>query len=101
MPRLAAMFLAFASRKSSTLPIDTPVRLYLGNKYEKTLPDGVSGQRSRWRVCDVAYGEHPYPVSATAVADNYGVQRMTAHPATDGCLATLSSTPTDTGGPTR
>jgi hypothetical protein len=97
MPRIAAMFVAFATRTSSHLPVDTPVRLYLSNKYEKTIPAADVSQHSRWRLCD-RYGDHPCPMSATDVIATTGADRVIVRTAADPCLSTLASRAISAGG---
>ena len=59
-------FVAFARGESRSLPVDTPVRLYLGHRYVATLPADQSSDRGRWRVC-LRYAGVSCPFSAMRI----------------------------------
>jgi hypothetical protein len=93
-------FVDFARGNSDSLPIDTPVALYLGHQRVATTGDGDSSVRASWRVCR-QYAGRICPFSALDTLASYdGPLRLADHPATPApCLATLVPTPpTDAGG---
>ena len=98
--RVAQLFVDFARREGAAdgPPVDTPVALYLGNAYQRTIPDGKSDVRAQWQVCD-EYGQHACPMSALEVlADSPGEVAM-SDSVTSACLETLAKPPSETGGP--
>jgi hypothetical protein len=56
-------FLDFALGRSDSLPVDTPVKLYLGNRLITTISADQAPDRTAWRVC-ASYGEGSCPFSA-------------------------------------
>lgn len=98
--RVAHLFLDFARREGEAdgPPVDTPVGLYLGNAYQRMIPDGRSDQRGQWQVCD-EYGQHACPMSALEVLAGSPGEVLMSDSVTSACLETLAETPSETGGP--
>lgn len=98
--RVAHLFLDFARREGEAdgPPVDTPVALYLGNAYQRTIPDGKSDRRGQWRVCD-DYGQHACPMSALEVLVGSQGEVVIGDSVTSACLETLAEPPSETGGP--
>jgi hypothetical protein len=93
-------FVDFARGESDSLPVDTPVGLYLGHQRVATIGDGDSSVRATWRVCR-QYAGRTCPFSALDTLASYdGPLRLADHlTAPSPCLATLSpDPPTHTGG---
>jgi hypothetical protein len=95
---VAARFLAFARGTAEGIPADAPVKLYLGNRYEKTIAGAALSDRQEWEVCTPEAQGSCRPVSAlSALRDLKQTPAMTADLPTT-CLVTLGDEPTDTGG---
>jgi hypothetical protein len=95
---VAARFLAFARGEAEGIPADTPVRLYVGNRYKKTIASAALSDRRAWEVCTPSVQGSCRPVSALSVLrDIKQTPAMTAD-LPKACLATLAEEPTDTGG---
>ena len=94
-------FLDFALGRVGSLPVDTPVRLYLGNRYLKTLEGPAVTDRSAWRLC-ATYGEGSCPFSAVqTLGSNGGHPLAWSNDPHSGnfCPDSLEpGPPTDTGG---
>jgi hypothetical protein len=94
---IAAHFLAYARGDTDSLPVDTPVRLYLGNRYQKTIRPELDG-RLGWDICVPNYAARTCPMSAiAALRDRELMPSITDRPA-DLCLAERPDPPADTGG---
>jgi hypothetical protein len=94
---IAARFLAYARGVTDSLPVDTPIRLYLGNGYQKTIRPDVDG-RLGWDMCVNYYAARTCPMSAIAELRNGELMpRITDRPR-DLCLAERPEPPADTGG---
>jgi hypothetical protein len=99
-------FVEFALGRSDTLPVDTPVRLYLGNVYRRTLTAEQAVDPRAWRTC-VLYAASGCPPSALRTIGRYvrnsGKPVRVGGPGTAAspCLARSGPTPTDTGGTRR
>lgn len=98
--RVAQLFVDFARREGEAdgPPVDTPVALYLGNAYQRTIPNGMSDRRGQWRVCD-EYGQHACPMSALEVLVGSQEEVLIGDSVTSACLETLAKPPRETGGP--
>jgi hypothetical protein len=94
---IAARFLAYAQGDADSLPVDTPVRLYLGNRYQKSIRPDIDG-RLGWNVCLNYYAARTCPMSAIAVLRNRDVMPSITDRPSDICLAELPDPPADTGG---
>jgi hypothetical protein len=96
--RVAARFLAFARGESDSLPVDTPVRLYLGGDYIKTIQASEVSDPDAWTVCP-RFMSMPCQISALATARGFGQQVALTDFLPTGCLNPRSAKPpTDTGG---
>jgi hypothetical protein len=94
---IAARFLTYARGRSDSLPVDTPVRLYLGNAYQKTIRPQQDG-RAAWEMCAKHYAARTCPMSPlAALADSPVLPAVTERP-TGVCLAAWPDPPEDTGG---
>jgi hypothetical protein len=99
-------FVDFALGRSDTFPADTPVRLYLGNVYRRTLSTEQALDPRAWRTC-VSYAAQSCPRTALAMMAWYvnvvgkpvrlGGQGTGQSP----CLARTGPPPRDTGGTQR
>jgi hypothetical protein len=97
-------FVAFARGESDVLPVDTPVRLYLGHRYFSTITANQVPDRTAWQMCS-GLGPRACRLSAlTSIAsyvDSGGGLRIEPPP-TGGdpgfCLPTRAGPPRDTGG---
>jgi hypothetical protein len=98
-PSIAARFLHYAWGESDTLPVDTPVRLYLGNQYKKTIQPLRDGRQS-WEVCSSGYAERSCPMSALEVVRGGPYRPDSATAPRMACFAAAGDPPTDTGGST-
>jgi hypothetical protein len=94
---IAAHFLAYARGDTDSLPVDTPVRLYLSNRYQKTIRPYVDG-RLGWDMCVSYYAAGTCPMSAIAELRNRDLMPSITDRPTDVCLAELPDPPADTGG---
>jgi hypothetical protein len=94
---IAARFLAYARGDTDNLPVDTPVRLYLGNRYQKSIRPDVDG-RLGWDMCLNYYAARTCPMSAIAELRNRDVMPSITDRPTDLCLAEVPDPPADTGG---
>lgn len=94
---IAARFLAYARGQADSISVDTPVRLYLGNQYKKTIRPMSDGRRS-WDVCTPGYAERSCPMSAVGVLRGFEYMPTITPAASDACFAAAGSQPTDTGG---
>jgi hypothetical protein len=98
-PSIAARFLHYAWGESDALPVDTPVRLYLGNQYKKTIQPLRDGRQS-WDVCTAGYAERSCPMSALEVVNGGPYRPTEAAAPRKACFAAAGNQPTDTGGST-
>jgi hypothetical protein len=95
---VAARFLAFARGDAEGIPADTPVDLYLGNRYEKTIAGVALSDRQEWEVCSSNAQGSCRPVSALRVLrDLEQMPVLTADPPRT-CLVSREDEPTQTGG---
>ena len=94
---IAARFLAYARGDADSLPVDTPVRLYLGNGYQKTIRPDVDG-RLGWDMCVNYYAARTCTMSAIAVLRDREVMPSITDRPRDLCLAERPEPPADTGG---
>jgi len=99
LAEIASRFLAYARGQSDDLPVDTPVRLYLGNQYQKTIQPLRDGRQS-WEVCAAGYAERSCPMSAVEVLRSSEQMPTITPAASDTCFAAAGNDPTDTGGST-
>ena len=95
--RVSDAFVELALDRSGSLPVDTPVRLYFGNVYAKTVPARVSGNPDAYELCG-SYAGHDCPMSALTVVRAYGPTGTRLGDVTDSCLVRRGPTPHDTGG---
>jgi hypothetical protein len=63
-------FVDFALGRSTSFPVDTPVALYFGNVYRRTLSNKDAQNIRTWRTC-AAYAGHRCPPSAVATIAAY------------------------------
>jgi hypothetical protein len=94
---IAARFLAYADAQKDSPPIDTPVRLYLGNRYQKTIRPDRDG-RSAWDLCVPGYAARTCPMSAIAALSSGDILPSITHRESRTCLAEAPDPPVDTGG---
>jgi hypothetical protein len=97
---IGARFLAYARGETDELPVDTAVRLYLGNEYQKTINASDIADRTSWDLCAV-YAERgcPPPMSAvTVLREAAGEPSKEDSLPPDICLNPLAELPPDTGG---
>jgi hypothetical protein len=94
---IAARFLDYARGDTDDLPVDTPVRLYLGNRYQKTIRPYIDG-RLGWDMCVNYYASRTCPMSAIAVLRDREVMPSITDRPRDVCLAERPDPPADTGG---
>jgi hypothetical protein len=101
---IARHFVDFADGLADSPPVDTPVRLYLGHRYVRTLSSDRASDREAWSVCRPGYAAATCPFSAIDTlreyVDSRGRLRVTPPPSRDdpSCLALLGGPPKDTGG---
>lgn len=93
---IAVRFLAFARGESDDLPVDTPVRLYLGSRYRKTITPTELTDRSSWNMCAAYYAERSCPMSALTELRSLRHDPAMTSAVPTSCLD--SRTPTGTGG---
>jgi hypothetical protein len=86
---LAAHFLAYARGEQDDFPYDTPVNVYLGNKFQKTIDLERDGGLSSWEVC-ARYAGRSCPVSAITELRDTKVGVVLASDVKGPCLATLA-----------
>ncbi len=98
LERVADLFINFAldAGEADGVPVDTPVRLYLGNVYEKTISAGRSSKRDAWGMC-ANYADRSCPMSPVDVIAERGPNATTISREEDACLVTRAPSPTDTG----
>lgn len=98
--RVAQLFVDFARGEGQAdgPPVDTPIALYLGNVYQRTIPNGKSDLRAQWQVCD-EYGQHACPMSALEVLAGSPGEVVIGDAVTSACLGILAKPPHETGGP--
>lgn len=94
---IGARFLAYARGESDDLPVDTPVRLYLGNEFQKTITPADLGDRRSWDLC-ATYAERSCPFSAVRILEDLRSQPAITAFLPDACLDTLRDAPRDSGG---
>jgi hypothetical protein len=95
---MAVRFLGYARGEYDGLPVDTPVQLYLGNQYQKTIQPTGLGDLRTWQVC-AAYAGRSCPMSALdTLQDREGPMATIAAAPPATCLQTLTNRPTRTGG---
>jgi hypothetical protein len=92
---IGARFLAYVSGEPADLPADAPMRLYLGNMYQKTIRPGGLEDRRSWDVC-ANYAERSCPMSAVRTLEELQSQPAITSFLPDLCLDTLTDTPPDT-----
>jgi hypothetical protein len=93
---IVARFLAYGSGGPADLPAAVPVRLYLGNMYQKTIRPGRLEDRRSWDVC-ATYAERSCPLSAVRTMEELRSQPAITSFLPDVCLDTLTDAPPDTG----
>jgi hypothetical protein len=97
---IGARFLAYARGETDELPVDNPVRLYLGNEYQKTINAADIADRTSWNICAI-YAERGCPPPMSAVTE---LREAAGEPTVEDslqpgfCLTRLAEPPTDTGG---
>jgi hypothetical protein len=94
---IAAHFLAYARGDTDSLPVDTPVRLYLGNRYQKIIRPELDGRLGR-DMCATYFAARTCPMSAIAELRDRELMPSNTDRPTDLCLAELPDPPADTGG---
>lgn len=94
---IGARFLAFARGQIDSLPVDTPVRLYLGNKYQKTISAARANDPGALDLC-TSYAARSCPMSALTTLREFAHQPAVTGSLPSTCLDTLANKPTDTGG---
>lgn len=95
---IAAAFLEFARGNRDTIPSDTPVRLYLGNAYVRTIPSAEVDQRASWQMCRTPYAQRDCPFDPLDVFDEGDIMTTISTHERTSCLQTLTDAPSDTGG---
>lgn len=97
---IAAAFLDFARGNRDTVPADTPVRLYLGNSYVRTVAAVDVDERSAWQLCRASYAERDCPIDPLDVLDEHDLMpSITTDVLPSQCLQRLADGgPRDTGG---
>jgi hypothetical protein len=98
-------FADFATGRSPTLPIDTPVRLYRGHHYVRTLSADLASDPHAWTVCGPGHLGATCRLSTVETLASYaesGHGLRASPPPTGGdpgfCLNAGGEAPTDTGG---
>lgn len=96
-------FVDFALGRIDGFPADTPVAIYLGNVYRRTMTESLAFDPQAWSTC-VRYAAQSCPPSALATIASY--EQSTGEPVRLGgpdttasrCLARSGPPPRDTGG---
>ena len=100
LARLFTLFASMANDSGQGLLIENPVRLYLGNKYVRTLSGEDASDPDAWNVCEQpGYAERSCPISATLeLHGGLDAQQWSPAAGASVCPVEVTTPPTDTGG---